>query len=112
MSAEPMTNTVPRITAEQVDGACSEQLAVFREHWPNGIEVTEENAFLLQKQMRAAGLMLDMFWLATCLLKAPALSEFQRVTVSACAEYRRWVNYGRVTAQAFVRLYCEQERRA
>ena len=49
-----------KITHQMLNGlgACAEQVDIFRQRWPSGVELTEENCFL------AIELGLDIEWLA------------------------------------------------
>jgi hypothetical protein len=51
-----MMTDVPRITLDMLRGACKEQRDIFRAEWPEGAEVSVENAF------RAQELGLSLLW--------------------------------------------------
>jgi len=102
-----------KITAEllRTHGACEKQAATFERHWPNGVT---PNVRTLAKARRLG---LDVEW-CECLLSAPALAEYQKVTAPAWAEYQKvrdaalaeyqkvtaaaWAEYQKVTAPAVV----------
>ncbi len=96
-----------KITAEFLlkNGACEDQVALVRQHWPHGAPVTVPT---LRKAMRLG---LDVDWLTRFLL-APALAEYRKVTAPAWAEYVKarapaWAEYRKVTAQALAPLLRE-----
>ena len=64
----------------------SEQLAAFREEWPDGAEVTEENL------NRAIALGLDIEWFATIFLSDPAM-EACRKALARSGNLRNGVPY-------------------
>ena len=80
-------------------GACSSQVAKFRELWGEQVYVTVP-------RMVAVADKFDWDWGARKLLSAPARAEYDRVTAAARAEYERvtapaWAEYGRVRATAW-----------
>ena len=72
-----------KITAEMLEasGACSDQVAVFRKHWPNGARP------LLRTIKKAARLGLDLDWFARRFLTAPAWAAYLEATAPALAAY-------------------------
>ena len=86
------------VTLLKRKGACSEQVALFKELFPKGVEITEEVCVGVADKF-------NWNWAAENLLSVPAYAEYQRVTVPAYAEYQRvrapaYAEYERVTAPA------------
>jgi hypothetical protein len=93
-----------KITAKmlQKQGACQEQVDLFRKEWPQGAVVNKKNA------LRAVELGLDIRWVAVKFLKAPAWAEYKKVTAAAWAEYEKvtapaLAEYNKVTAAALAK---------
>ena len=85
-------------------GACDSQVALFKELFPKGVEITESACVAVFDKF-------DWGWAAENLLSAPAYAEYERVRASAYAEYERVTapasaEYERVRASA----YAEYER--
>jgi hypothetical protein len=79
--------------------ACSSQVALFKELFPNGAEVTEAICAGVADKF-------DWKWAAQNLLSASASAEYERVCASASAEYERvcasaYAEYKRVCAPAY-----------
>ena len=74
-----------RITAETLEakGACSDQVATFRRHWPDGARP------LLRTIRKAARLGLDLDWFAEEFLSAPARQEYEKARTQAWREYEK-----------------------
>ena len=82
--------------------ACSSQVALFEELFPNDVEVTEAVCVSVADKF-------NWDWAAQNLLSASASAEYERVCAPASAEYERVrasasAEYERVTAQTFGRL--------
>ena len=73
-----------RITAEMLEtkGACADQVAIFRKHWPEGARP------LLRTIKKAARLGLDLDWFACGFLARSALAAYEEATASVLAAYR------------------------
>ena len=94
-----------KITKRQLQRlqACTEQVNLFATEWPEGCEVSEQNA------LRAIELGLDIDWLAKNVLTGDKLAEYEKVCAPAWAEYKKvrdqaLAEYYKVCAMAFVRL--------
>ena len=61
----------------RLQGACESQVRVVEATWPQGAELTEANLRI------AAELSLDLDWLASHVLVAPALARFKAERASA-----------------------------
>ena len=57
--------------------ACTEQVAIFKAEWPNGVTLSR------RALLRAAKIRLDVDWFARQVLDAPARAELNRVTAQA-----------------------------
>jgi len=75
-----------KITKNMLKGACTDQLKAFITERPDGAKVTLKNC------RRAAELKLDINWLASRVLTAPALAKYEKARASA------WAEYGKVRA--------------
>ena len=89
-----------KITKNMLKGACTDQLKTFIAEWPDGAKVTLKNC------RRAAELKLDINWLASRVLTAPALAKYEKARASAWAEYEKarapaWAEYDKATASAW-----------
>jgi hypothetical protein len=82
------------LTAKQLieKDACPEQVRKFRRMFGASVRVTEARAISVADKF-------DFQWAADVLLSAPALAEYERVTVPA------WAEYERVRAAAWARAY-------
>ena len=74
--------TTPRITIGMLRGACKEQRDIFRKDWPEGAEVSVENAF------RAQELGLNLVW-GEQWFTAPAWKAYIEATAPALKPSRR-----------------------
>ena len=65
---------VPTITADLLRAldACEEEIDLFASEWPQGCEVTDENA------LRAVELGIDVDWLARCALRQDHLRAYKK----------------------------------
>ncbi len=89
--------------------ACREQTDLFTATFPDGLDVSGEPD--TDTIARIAEAKLDVAWLCSRVLIAPAYAEYERVRAPAYAEYERvraaaMDEYARVTAPA----YAEYER--
>ena len=80
------------------NGACAEQVRLFREKFGESVFVTEDLCVSVAREF-------DFNWAARHLLSPAALDEYERVTAPAWAEYERVkasarAEYERVTAPA------------
>ena len=80
-------------------GARASKIALFKELFPKGIEITEEVCVSVADKF-------NWSWAAENLLSAPAYAEYERVTAPAHAEYERviapaYAEYERVIAPAY-----------
>src|SRR3990167_6365516 len=71
-----------RVTAKQLEGegACEDQIDLFRETFPRGCVVTAAN---IRKAARAG---LNLGWWAEQFLPAPALRAYQEIGRASCRE--------------------------
>lgn len=85
-----------KVTAKMLKkkGACKGQIKVFKEEWPDGVEVTLDNC------LRAEELRLDIYWFASTFLtgkcletylkaKAPALEAYLKAIITAREAYEK-----------------------
>ena len=63
--------------------ACSDQMKIFLNAFPEGAEITRSNIVLANK------LHLDLDWLAIEIFTAPPLAEYEKVRAPALAEYEK-----------------------
>ena len=68
-----------KVTVEQLRAkrACTDQVKVFEQEWPDGVEIT------LEVLQRAVELELDLDWFACRFLPAPALEAYHKATAPA-----------------------------
>jgi len=97
--------------------ACTDQVDIFAEHWPDGVIVTPESLREASK--------LDLGWLAYKLLPHPLFLEHERQKELILAEYVRdrrlilaeykrqeallWAEHKRQKAEVLIGLLCGQE---
>lgn len=97
--------TTPRITIGMLRGACKEQRDIFRKEWPEGAEVSVENAF------RAQELGLDLSW-GERWFTAQALKAYDAARVPAWKAYDEAIAparkaYDEATAPAWLVAYLQ-----
>ena len=90
-----------RITNETLTRirACEDQVQIFSLEWPDGCEVTVETI------LRAYSLGLNVDYVATKVLRATTLAEYERARATASDKYERatapaWVEHKRATDSA------------
>ena len=73
-----------RITAKILHAkhACADQVKLFQERFPDGVDVTEANCI-------AVADLFDWSWASARLLSVPAYAEYDRVCAPAYAAYDR-----------------------
>ncbi len=86
-------------------GACTDQVALVGEHWPNGVPLT------VPSMRKAFRLGLDVEWFAQEVLSTEEYDEYERQRAPLRAEYERqqaplWAEYQRQRAP----LWAEYER--
>ena len=92
--------TTPRITIGMLRGACKEQRDIFRKEWPEGAEVSVENAF------RAQELGLNLVW-GEQWFTAPAWKAYIEATAPALKAYREAL--AQVWVVAYLQSVAERE---